>query len=358
MQDEGRTNTTPDEASVEAQAEIPVKASVGREVERAYTAESNEYAYTQESHTPQKPSLLLSPRFCAPILMLLVGALVLICGGVSFSGSGVDMYLSFVSVQLIAFVLPCVFYVRYRSLDIRERVRVRLPAPDKIMFIVLCSLILVVLSMTMSAVGGVFGNVYEDRYSHIEYTEQGVAEAIYYAVCFAVIPAVCEELTFRGIIMSELQSTSVGGAVIVSSLFFAMVHFDPATLPFCFLSGLVLSMCAYAADSIIASFFAHMLYNLFALFGGEIVSRVTRSIDSPELIAIVLGALLLFFFILAFGECHRIYYSYARKNKDSAYAPKYKNSSAAVRFASVLLSPGVILVSVLYVIAALIKYNT
>lgn len=326
--------------------------------DKAFEADAGEYIYTPQKSIPQKPKLFLSPGFCVPIFMIFVCVLILLTDGVRFgSGDGVDMYLSFVAVQLIVFMLPCVFYVRYRFLDIRESVRVRLPSPDKIMFTVLCALVLILTSMTMSAVGGVFGGVYKGNANGIS-APADTRTAIYYAVCFAVVPAICEELMFRGIIMSEYQRTSVAAAVITSSLFFAMIHFDLKLLPFYFLSGLVLSMCAYASNSIIASFFAHMLYNLFAIFGGGIVDRVMRSVGSVELLAMALGALLLFILILTFGECRRIYYLYAKRNKDSSYAPKHKQGTAAVRFASVLLSPGAIAVTVIFAVAAILKNKT
>lgn len=304
-------------------------------------------------------SLKTQHTFVAPLLCAAVYLLLLVTRTVSFGGlesTPTEVYLSLVAIQLFVFMLPAVFYIRFRSLDMREDVRLRLPAPDKIMFCVLCALVLIVMSMLVSAVGGAFGSsVYS--WGYISAHSGGAEESgalLYYAVCFAIIPAVCEELLFRGIIMSEYQRSSIFTAVIMSSLFFAMLHFDFSNLPFYFFAGLILSMCAYAANSIIASCCVHLVFNLFALFGGEIVENVVGSIGELTLIIISLFTLLLLFLTLTFGECQRIYASKAKRNKDSAYVVKYKKGMGALRFFAALLSPMSLVCVVIYAVAALL----
>ncbi len=298
--------------------------------------------------------------FIAPLLVAAVYLLLLITKTVNFTGAGASLtesYLALVAVQLLVFMLPCVLYIRFRSLDVREELRVRLPAPDKIMFIVLCTLILVITSVLLSAVGGSLGeSVYSYGYISDSFdSSEGQSAALYYAVCFALVPALCEELLFRGIIMSEYQRTSVFGAVVINSLFFAMLHFDFANLPFFFFAGLILSMCAYAANSTIASFAVHLGYNLFAIFGGEVVDKVINVIGELTLILVFLCALLLLFLSLAFGECQRIYASYAKKNRDSFYVVKYKKGTGAWRFFTALFSPSSLVCILMFVVASLLR---
>ncbi len=290
--------------------------------------------------------------FITPLLVCVIFVLLLITRTVDFSaveGSATQAYLSLVAVQLFVFVLPCVFYIRYRSLDISRDIRLRLPSPDKIMFIALCSLILIFTSVLFFAAGGGKSSIYSSG------SDFGSEAPLYYAVCFALVPAFCEELLFRGIVMSEYQHSSVFTAVMLSSLFFAMLHFDAAGLPFYFVSGLVLAMCAYAANSIIASFAVHLLYNLFALFGGDVVEYVLGSLGELGAVLTVLGALLLLCLALTFGECQRIYFSYAKKNRDSFYVVKYKKGTGGIRFFSALFSPASLVIAVMYITVILIS---
>lgn len=295
--------------------------------------------------------------FITPILVCVVFLLVLITRTVDFSGAdstATEVYLSMVAIQLFIFMLPCVLYIRYRSLDVRETLRIRLPAPDKIMFIALCALLLILVSI-LSAALGLGGGVYStDTLWGVNQQNKGTA-AIYYAVCFALIPAICEELLFRSIVMSEYQQTSVVAAVVISSLYFAMLHFDFAKFPFYFISGLVLSVCAYATNSVIAAFAVHLIYNLFAIFGGSVVGRVLSALGDTKLILVAVGALALLTLALALGECQRIYAARAKKNLPSDHVVKYKKGTGAVRFALALLSPASLVLSVMFIIVALVQ---
>ena len=295
--------------------------------------------------------------FITPILVCVVFLLVLITGAVDFSGAdatATEVYLSMVALQLFIFMLPCVLYIRYRSLDVRETLRIRLPSPDKIMFIALCALLLILASILASALG-VGGGVYTtDKLWGTDQQSKGTA-AVYYAVCFAFIPAICEELLFRSIVMSEYQQTSVLAAVVISSLYFAMLHFDFVQFPFYFFSGLVLSVCAYAANSVIAAFFVHLLYNLFAIFGGGVVKHVFSALGDILPITVVAAGAFLLVLCLTFGECQRIYTAYARKNRPSDYVVKYKKGTGGIRFALALLSPASLVLIVMFIITTLLQ---
>ena len=297
--------------------------------------------------------------FTAPLLVLLVYILLLLTRGVDYTAAGTptETYLSLVAVQLLVFMLPSVFYIRFRQTDVREELRLRLPTPDKIMFIVLCSLILIISSVLIGAAQGDYGrSVYSsDRiFSGVGKTD-GVDVFIYYAICFALVPAISEEMLFRGIIMSEYQRTSVFSAVVINSLFFAMLHFDLSNFPFYFISGLILSMCAYAANSIVASAIAHLGYNLFSIFGGELVTKVVKTVGDMKMITLALCALLLLILALTFGECERIYSSYAKKNRDSFYVVKHKRGEGALRFFAALFSPVSLVCIVTFIVVILLQ---
>lgn len=297
-----------------------------------------------------------SHTFATPLLVIAIYLLLLITGTVKFENiesDATEAYLALVAIQLFVFMLPSIFYIRARSLDVRDSLRIRLPAPDKIPLILLCSLSLILTSVLMTALyGSMEGSVYQNTYAQV--ADAGSDTALYYAICYALVPALCEELLFRGIVMSEYQRSSILCAVVMNSLFFSILHSDVRTLPFTFISGLVLSMCAYAANSIIASFLVHLCYNLFAIFGGVATDRVLSSIGMLNMIIILLVTALLLTLTLTLGECQRIYAGYARKNRDSYYVVNYKKGTGGLRFFSALLAPTSLFAIVMYIITQLL----
>ena len=310
----------------------------------------------EKAENQAQKRIRLSHTFTAPLLVISVYLLLLITGQVkleNIEGNATEAYLSLVAIQLFVFMLPSIFYIRARSLDVRDSLRIRLPSPDKLPLILLSSAVLILTSILITALYGDMGaSVYTHRFSSVSDTDG--TGALYYAVCYALVPALCEELLLRGIIMSEYQRSSIFSAVVMSSIFFCILHADIRALPMVFISGLVLSMCAYAANSIIASTLVHLCYNLFAIFGGEAADRVLGSIGMLTLIIIFTGAALLLTLTLTLGECQRIYSAYSRKNRDSYYVVSYKKGTGAVRFFSALLAPTSLFAIVMYIIVALL----
>ena len=82
----------------------------------------------------------------------------------------------------------------------------------------------------------------------------------------AVTPAICEELAFRGFILSGLRDgTSKWTAIVISSLFFGMVHMILQQSIPAFIVGLVIGYIVIQSGSILTGILFHATYNSLAL---------------------------------------------------------------------------------------------
>ncbi len=82
---------------------------------------------------------------------------------------------------------------------------------------------------------------------------------------FAVTPAICEEIAFRGFILSGLaRGNRLGMAVIVSSLMFGIVHMIPQQVFNAALLGLVLGLLAVHSRSLFPAIAFHLCNNAIA----------------------------------------------------------------------------------------------
>ena len=71
-----------------------------------------------------------------------------------------------------------------------------------------------------------------------------------------------EEVVFRGAILrSLLGSMRPGSAIVVSALFFSIVHMNPAQMPFAFLAGLLLGWMYWRTGSILPGMAYHWANN-------------------------------------------------------------------------------------------------
>ncbi len=94
-------------------------------------------------------------------------------------------------------------------------------------------------------------------------------------LAFAVTPAICEELAFRGFILSGfLRGGRVGLAVTLSSVMFGIVHLIPQQVLNAAILGLLLGLLAVRSGSLLPPMLFHLLHNgmmvLHSLYGAEV----------------------------------------------------------------------------------------
>ncbi len=78
----------------------------------------------------------------------------------------------------------------------------------------------------------------------------------------AVLPAICEELMFRGVVQYAFsRQTSPGVAAVVAGVFFGMFHMDPLRVPLICITGLILSYALLRSRSIFVPMLMHFLNN-------------------------------------------------------------------------------------------------
>ena len=92
---------------------------------------------------------------------------------------------------------------------------------------------------------------------------QGLVEQILQVFALAVVPAVGEELFFRGALLRQLQAEyGRCWALWLTSLLFALMHGSLAGLPGHLVIGLLLTLLGLHSGGLLAPIAAHMVYNL------------------------------------------------------------------------------------------------
>ncbi len=84
-------------------------------------------------------------------------------------------------------------------------------------------------------------------------------------VSLAAIPAICEELLFRGFVLSAWESRGTRFAIGVTAALFALLHSNLYGIPAYLLVGAVAGFLAFALDSLYAAMVYHTVYNTFCL---------------------------------------------------------------------------------------------
>jgi membrane protease YdiL (CAAX protease family) len=90
-------------------------------------------------------------------------------------------------------------------------------------------------------------------------------ELIASVLSLAAVPAVCEELLFRGFVLSAWESRGTWFAIGVTGSLFALLHGNLYGIPAYLLVGAIAGFMAYALDSVYAAMVYHTVYNTACL---------------------------------------------------------------------------------------------
>lgn len=120
-----------------------------------------------------------------------------------------------------------------------------------------------------------------------------------YLLVFVFLPAVCEELAFRGFILTGLRRRfPAWTAILISSFLFALYHMNVFQALPTFILGVVLGMLAVRSGSVFPGMLFHLLYNGM-LIGVPLLARFGYTDDSVPLQAFFDPAVASLFALLA-----------------------------------------------------------
>lgn len=289
----------------------------------------------------------------APILVLAVFLLLLFSRVIDMMAlSETDnVYLVIVVLQLMIFLLPTLVYCKLKGKGFVHRMRLAPPRAEAMPLVFISALLLISGEMLIRIALGSFASLSDGFSLYGTYTATGAGTAtgaLYLIFAFALIPAVCEELLFRSVLIAEYEGHGVVTATLAASILFTALHFNFERAPVYLFSGIVLAMTLYATRSTLSCVIVHFIYNIFGLFGQKYMSAFYNITGSTELFVFLVALLFLAFLALFFSEASKLYASHSQKNKDSSYAPTKKAKRG--KAAEALLSPTFLVCILLFVI--------
>lgn len=270
-------------------------------------------------------------------------------------------YFSIVILQMMIFLLPGALWCKFSGEKYTSKLRLTLPAFNSIPFMISATLVLISGGVLISVL---FGGL--DSLSHnfslydtfISKDNGTVGSKLYLTLAFAALPAICEEFVYRGILCCEYERGGVMRSVIISSVLFALLHFNIVNLPVYLFAGAILALTLYATRSLVGAVIVHFLYNLFGLFAQPYMSALYSITGSPAFF-VFLTAVLFFVSAAVFcGQASKLYRQYLYRGESAAYRmPLLKKKQDVKRsYLDVIRTPSAIACAVVYVLALIISW--
>lgn len=243
-----------------------------------------------------KACSLTTPLFVSAVFLLIGISKRLIKYIVTDSANDTILYATV--LELFVFAIPAAFFLKIQEKSFPESAKVKGFHPSQIPFVLTGAATFAFGAVIILYLERILFN-FSSSASVIADIPQGDISLMGIFLYYIIVPALTEELLFRGIIISEYSSFGGTIAVVISSLFFAMLHFSFAEFPFYFFSGVVLGIITYVTNSSLPAVIIHILNNIISVFFGKalnsfLAESATSIILAFLLVVLFLGSLIFF----------------------------------------------------------------
>lgn len=288
--------------------------------------------------------------FLAAVLLLLLtvsGKLLVSSGDPEITVT--EKLLRFSVVQIIVYILPCIVYYFFKGRKLNTPFMISPVGRGNILFVFVSAFMLLAGNLLIKYIYYISSSFQPTGVDHIVSnltSISGVSPALI-IIAVALVPAVCEEIFFRGLVLAEYKIYGTFNAVVFSAICFAMIHFSVEAFPLYFFSGLVLGMTVAVTKSLFVSIAIHFISNVLSIYLSDSFMRVSVQKSGKFFMLFIIATLFIVSTVFVVAIAERIFYRRADKNEER---PKERSID---NIAPVYLSPGffgLVLVFVLIII--------
>lgn len=263
-------------------------------------------------------------------------------------------YYTVVILQLLIFLLPAAVWCIYRGEGYTKRLRMRLPRPSSFLLIISATLLMISGGLFLSFIFGGLDSLSKNFSLYdtfISKSDSSIQSNVYLLLAYAVLPAICEEVVYRGILCAEYEKGGVARSIIFSSVFFALLHFNPINILTYLFSGAVLALVLYASRSLFAAMLTHFFYNIFGLFGQKYMNTLYKITGSEIFFVFIITFILLLSAALFCRQASKLYKKHLYEGVSSNYRKPVSKTPEEIRasFLEVLTEPATVICVIFYI---------
>ena len=193
--------------------------------------------------------------FLLILIYEIIGSLIL---GIGFRILNInDIRIILLITHIVVFIIPGIIYLIVSKRPIKETLRLNKLNKKSLGIVILISFLIQPVMSFLSLISTFFfNNDIAEMINEISSTNYFVL-----LLLIALLPAISEELTIRGIILSGYDKKNKYIASIVTGLFFGIFHLNPQQFLYTFALGFILALVVRITNSIFASVIMHFIIN-------------------------------------------------------------------------------------------------
>lgn len=277
-------------------------------------------------------------------------------------GNTVAIFAAMVILEVMVFALPSFTYCRLFALNYVDELKIRLPSVRACLQSAIFCAVIIFGSLSINSLVYLTGFLDEELFMigpSVLANEHVHTQFLYVFFAYALIPAVCEEFLFRGILLSgyagclhvQKKTQALLFPSILSSLLYAMAGLDFSSFLSRFFTGMMLCFAVLFTGGLLCAFIIRFACGLLSVyFIPALRNMVTQPLTRAfAFLFIPVAFLISLFFLLLVLE---------REYKKRAYDPAYAHSATAsystdgnYSFANAVLSVFFIICIVFFVVS-------
>lgn len=186
-------------------------------------------------------------------------------------------------VSQATLILPTAIYMAWKRMNIAEAIRFKgIPISNVVLLVIFAYLI----SPLMQLINGL-SMIYVKNNTATVMTEVAEKNSIFLSLfLIAFIPAVFEEMVYRGLIYNTYRKVTVVGGVLLSGFLFGVMHGNINQFSYAFVMGLIFALVIEATDSILSTMIIHLVINgnsVIMLYVAPFLLKLLEGLSGSEL---------------------------------------------------------------------------
>lgn len=182
------------------------------------------------------------------------------------------LYASLVLGQVIILIIPSIIYFYITKLPIRETLRLNPIGLLDIIIIIALGIFIQPVAMLIGTISSMF---FPNLISKVVF-EMNSLPLITKLAVIALTPAICEEITMRGIFLSGYKKVDIKIAALMSGLIFGILHMNMQQFFYAFALGVLLAYLVHITNSIFASMICHFTFNGFQTLLSTFILKMVK----------------------------------------------------------------------------------
>ncbi len=163
-----------------------------------------------------------------------------------------------ITQDIFIFLIPIMIYLVFTKSSLGSVIPHSRLSPKNILYILVLTLLFAPVISVISSITALFAP------TDVNNEILDILDSSPFIISFlsmAVMPAVFEEMTFRGVLLSNYKSAGIAKAAAVSALFFGLIHGNLYQIIYAVAAGIFFAVLVAYTNSIFASILSHLLFN-------------------------------------------------------------------------------------------------